>query len=106
MPQIEIPPGVRFLAQIIPKLCTLPLVIVLAQRLLLPSLPTWLTVLSCVSAYPLVLTIVVQYDIWRKLRKAKNLGAELPPMPDHKLPGGMDLLSEMKEAHDNRFPGR
>ncbi|KAJ7614903.1 cytochrome P450 [Roridomyces roridus] len=101
----RIPPGLIYLSKQIPRILAPAASCYLARIILYRfcdiAIPTWLAVLAYIFSGPLVLTVFVQYYIWKDRREASAAGAVLAP----NLPGwigGLDLFTVNVE---NMFPG-
>ncbi|EIW81954.1 cytochrome P450 [Coniophora puteana RWD-64-598 SS2] len=92
----SIPPGFVWIALNLPRLLFAPALAYSALRALRTyndvNLPTWLNVIICTSALPVLFTANVLYSDWRIKRDAAARGAVFPPTPPDKLPGGIDRL--------------
>ena len=106
---MALPPGLLYLAPLVPQLLAPPTVVYLASYLarnhLGVVLPAWTVVLTYVLCWPLALTVYVQWRDFKLSRDAAALGAVLPPMVETKRIGGMDLLKKNRIEADKHILG-
>ncbi|KAJ7327912.1 cytochrome P450 [Mycena albidolilacea] len=102
---MSLPPGIVYLAKLLPRLLAPPLLVYGAKVLTeLRSgivIPTWATVLACVLSGPAVLTVVVQYNDHKNRRDAAANGAILPQA----LPGWIGGINMLFTNVADMYPG-
>lgn len=102
---MSLPPGIVYLAKLLPRLVAPPLLVYGAKLLTeLRSgivIPTWATVLACVLSGPAVLTVVVQYKDHQNRRDAAANGAVLPQA----LPGWIGGINMLFTNVADMYPG-
>jgi len=95
----DMPPGIRFLAQQLPKILTPPAFTFLAAWLLrafqVTFLSKWLLFLAMVLSLPFSLTCIVMWNKYRVLLEAAQVGAVLPPTVPDRSPGGIASLLKL-----------
>ncbi|CAA7269194.1 unnamed protein product [Cyclocybe aegerita] len=105
----DLPPGIVYLAQRLPRLVLPPTVAYALVRILSSTydtdVPLWFLTLAMVFSLPLALTIEVQYDQYRVYRDASRLGAMLPPTIPDPYPGGISGLFAATKAFKTGYPG-
>ena len=105
MVSLRLPPGPRFLLAHLPRALVPPALVLLLARYAVPSAPLWLALALSVLSLPLAFVANVTLLEWRDARNAKRLGAVMPPMIAHRLPGAVDLLKDMRRDNEGKFPG-
>jgi hypothetical protein len=102
---MSLPPGIVYLAKLLPRLVAPPLLVYGAKVLTeLRSgivIPTWATVLACILSGPAVLTVVVQYNDHKNRRDAAANGAVLPQA----LPGWIGGINMLFTNVADMYPG-
>jgi hypothetical protein len=105
-----LPPGIAFLAPRLPFLFAPPVLVLLVCRLAQHSfdiaVPIGALVFLVVLSWPLVFVAHNSWSQWRIQRKAAAVGAVVPAMVDHKLPGAFDLIQQFVADRKNRFLSR
>lgn len=94
---MALPPGIVFLAQYSYYLIGPPAFVYIVTRVADEFLgiyaPTWLFILECLLAFPLALTLQVQWTLYEERRGAAAHGAVMPPrLPDDSI-GGYKTLA-------------
>lgn len=103
------PPGIRLLLSSAPRLVLPPILAVVLLRIYQyvadTKLAFWITPVAAILSLPIAFTMSVQWLEFRDRRAAAALGAQLPPTIEYKMPGGFDLLQDMRKDNEGRFPG-
>lgn len=102
------PPGVRFILAASPRAVIPPAVVLVAARIALLrgiQVSNWTIVFACILSLPVAFILSVKWQEYRNKRDAAALGAELPPTIEYKQPGGVDLIRDMRNDKEGRFPG-
>jgi hypothetical protein len=106
---VDIPPGIIYLAQGLPKLAAPPILTYLAYLLAEPHLengvPTWLLRSLVALSLPVALTVKVQWQVLKIKWEARRHGAVLPPFAPDPLPGGLGFLLAFAKGGQNEYPG-
>lgn len=101
----SLPPGIRFLAFVLPKLCGPYFLIYWSARFWYPSFPSWTAILIATVVYLVIFSLRVQYSLVNRLWAADRVGATLPVALPYKVVGGLDLIAEIKDEFETRYPG-
>ena len=102
---LPLPPGPRYLLRKLPNLL-FPLAVILVISYVSPlNIPVWLLPPVCIFSFPVNFILATKWQQYRNKRDANALGAQLPPVVEHKLPGGLDLMKELQRDKQARFPG-
>ncbi|KAJ2932579.1 hypothetical protein H1R20_g4532, partial [Candolleomyces eurysporus] len=106
---VDIPPGIIYLAQRLPKLAAPPILTYLAYLLaeshLDIELPTWLLRSAVVLSLPVAFTVKVQWQILKTKWEAARHGAVLPPPLPDSLPGGLGFILAFMKGAQVEYPG-
>lgn len=108
---IDLPPGVVYLAQRLPKLAAPPLLTyvlgILARSHTDVDIPDWALRAAIAVSLPIALTIKVQWQLFKVKRDALRLDATLPPtIPDqYGLPGGLGFVINSGKEVAVGYPG-
>ncbi|KAJ7463233.1 cytochrome P450 [Mycena latifolia] len=102
------PPGIIYLAKLLPGVLAPPLGTSFLKWLLETYLdvhaPRWVFAPVCLLSFPLVLTFRVQYKLWADRRAAAAHGAMLPPCLPSSI-GGIDLMRTALREMADSYPG-
>lgn len=98
--RFKLPPGPSFLLQ---RLFSVKVIsytaliggIRIGGEMLGVDLPLWAIVSSSLAALPALIYTQSEFQYWRTKRRAKSLGARLPPKVPYKWPAGVDLIATM-----------
>lgn len=104
---INIPPGLGYLAHVLPLL-TFPSLFVYGILSYLPlrqGFPTWLSVVISLLAQPFALSVVYLCRKHLATKDAHTRGAVIMPQVQDKWPGGLTLLSELLTSFKDGYPG-
>ncbi|RXW11241.1 hypothetical protein EST38_g14614, partial [Candolleomyces aberdarensis] len=106
---VDIPPGIIYLAQRLPKLAAPPILTYLAYLLaeshLDIELPTWLLRSALALSLPVAFTVKVQWQILKTKWEAARHGAVLPPLLPDPLPGGLGFILAFMKGAQVEYPG-
>ena len=106
---MALPPGPLYVLGALPKVLAPPIAVVALSRVVSYGwnidVPAWAIVLGCLLSLPTAFVLSVQWLAYSDRRNAGALGAEMAPIVEYKLPGGVDLLSAMRKDNEARFPG-
>ena len=108
---IDLPPGIVYLAQRLPKLAEPPLLTyilgILARSHTEVDFPDWALPVAIALSLPTALTIKVQWQLFKDRRAAARFGAVLPPtIPDqYGLPGGLGFILNSAKEVAVGYPG-
>ncbi|KAJ7239178.1 cytochrome P450 monooxygenase pc-3 [Mycena haematopus] len=102
---MHLPPGIRYLANQLPRILAPPLLIYCAKLALELRLgivvPTWITTTACLLSWPALFVIPLQYRDFQHRREAAAHGAVIPPA----LPGSIGGLHILFANHEDMYPG-
>ncbi|KAF8893049.1 cytochrome P450 monooxygenase pc-3 [Infundibulicybe gibba] len=105
---MELPPGPRYLLQYSPRYLATSLLVFISLHTVTNSfgisLPTSLLILVSSCARPGATLIREYYQSIQDERNAARLGAEIAPMVRSRLPGGIDLISNMIKNQKGGHP--
>ncbi|KAH7930343.1 cytochrome P450 [Leucogyrophana mollusca] len=106
---MEIPPGIVYLVQNLPRFL-LPAALVyganrLSQAVLGTSIPAGLRIPSYLLSLPLAFTLSILYSEYDEKRQATARGAVLVPRAHSKWPGGLDILARLVENFKSGYLG-
>lgn len=107
---MELPPGLAYLAEVLP-LTLLPSAVTYAflSRVLplldlgFPPLPLWSRVLAALIAQPIGVILVYWYNEFQHARDAASRGAVPIPVIQDKWPGGLSQVAAMVKSE---YPGQ
>ena len=102
---MELPPGIIYLAQRLPKFLLLPVSFYLLAIAIHVPLSTIFLILLSTLSIPITFTVSVFYTDYIDQRRAAALGAVLPPRLSSKWPGGLPLLRKMVDNFRMGKPG-
>ena len=108
---IDVPPGIIYLSQRLPKLVAPPLLTyvlgILARSHTDIDLPDWAIPVAIALSLPVTLTAKVQWQLFKDRRGAARYGAVLPPaIPDqYGLPGGLGFVINSGKEVAVGYPG-
>lgn len=108
---IDLPPGIVYLSQRLPKLVAPPLLAyvlgILARSQTSIDIPDWAIPVAIVLSLPAALTAKVQWQLFKDRRGAARFGAVLPPaIPDqYGLPGGLGFVINSGKEVAVGYPG-
>ena len=108
---IDLPPGIVYLSQRLPKLVSPPLLAyvlgIIARSHTNIDIPDWAIPVAIVLSLPVALTAKVQWQLFKDRRGAARFGAVLPPdIPDrYGLPGGLGFVISSGEEVAVGYPG-
>lgn len=104
-----VPPGIAFLVPTLPYLLAPAVAVYTASNIIRSSfdvvIPTWILVTTYVLLWPFAITFYAYWRQYRILQRAAAAGAELPPMVESKLPGGIDLVRKAARDWHAHFNG-
>lgn len=105
----DLPPGILYLAQRLPKLAIPPtivyvLVLVLRSRLEV-DIPAWAATVAVVLSLPVLLTVKIQWALFADHRAAARHGAVIPPYIPDQYPGGLGFLLGAARENALGYPG-
>ena len=106
---VDIPPGIVYLAQGLPKLAAPPILTYLAYLLAEPHLenevPDWLVRSLVALSLPAAFAVKVQWQFLKVKWDARRYGAVLPPSVPDPLPGGLGFLLAFVKGGKDEYPG-
>lgn len=107
---MAVPPGILFLIPVLPRVIAPPfLVYVLlwvCEQTLGYLAPFWLSVIAYVGSWPLALAAIVYSRNFRNWRKARSLGAVMPPVVDYAWPGNPEMVIKTMRADGSKIIGQ
>ncbi|KAJ7023596.1 cytochrome P450 [Mycena alexandri] len=105
----DMPPGVAFIASILPALFAPPIftvgLLIFLQEFHSVSVPTWAAIILSILSIPGALTLQIQYRDYTHRRDAAALGAVLPPELDSGFGGISTVLRSVRDVAVG-FPGQ
>ncbi|KAI9058872.1 cytochrome P450 monooxygenase pc-3 [Trametes sanguinea] len=103
----SLPPGPRYLIAQLPNVLAPPVIIYVlayfARAQLNLNPPAWLLAVAYILSWPVALTVRVQWHDYVNRRRARALGAVMPPAIAHRWPGSLDLLRKVFVADKTRY---
>ncbi|KAI0775623.1 cytochrome P450 [Trametes elegans] len=104
---LSLPPGPRYVIHQLPNVLVPPAVVYalacIARAYLHRSPPTWLLATAYALSWPFAFTLLVQWHDLTNARKARALGAVIPPEVQHKLPGSIDVIRRIFALDKTRY---
>lgn len=106
---MEIPPGIRFLARVLPTLAAPPTLVFCILRLFqfyqAFAIPTWATILACVIAQPALAIASAYYTRHSDRADAAARGADLISEVHDRWPGGVSIIATIVRGLQSGYPG-
>ena len=94
----SLPPGPRYLFRQLPAVAIPPATVYalsfLSREYLTYNAPLWLLGIAYALSWPIAFTVLVQWNIFTNLRRARSWGAVMPPRGQTQAPGELRLDPE------------
>ena len=107
---MAVPPGILFLIPVLPRVIAPPLLVYVllwvCEQCLGYSAPFWLSAIAYVGSWPLALAALVYSRNFRDWRKAKSLGAVMPPVIEYSWPGNPEMVIRTMRSDGQKIIGQ
>jgi hypothetical protein len=107
---MTIPPGLAYLARVLPLILIPPCVVygilnIISRDYLEIGIPEWLALVVSVFSLPIVLCVSALHTNYRNRREAAARGAVLAPLVKDRWPGGLSTLATILRNFKSGYPG-